>query len=145
MAITSDLRQKGLRVTIPRALIWRVLVESREHFTVDALWHRVREEIPEIELSTIYRVVEAFLQAGLVVLTPLPNGVKVVEAQTLFHPHLLCSVCNRLYHIPADTANRLRQVFEDALPGFLVTNVQVLGTGVCPRCAHERTDGPPES
>lgn len=132
--ITHVLHEKGLRATLPRALVWRVLSESEEHFTLEALWQRIRQEIPSVELSTIYRVVEALAQAGLVVETMLPEGVKVVEARSSFHPHLSCRVCGRLYHVSFDQTEELREALARALPGFQIDDVQLLGRGVCPRC-----------
>lgn len=135
------LREKGLRATLPRVLVWRALAASDEHFTVEALWSRVREEVPELEISTVYRVVERFVQAGLVRATTLPDGVKVVEARQAFHPHVVCEDCGRVFHLPAEAARRVSEAVEEALAGFRVEALQVVGRGRCGPCAAEAEAG----
>lgn len=134
IAMVNELREHGLRVTIARTLVWRILTETHQHFTVETLWQRVREEIPHMEISTVYRILDAFLQAGLIVYTTLPEGIKLVEAQMTFHPHFLCRQCGNLYHVPSEAAQQLQAIFESALPEFLLKDLQVLGRGICPRC-----------
>jgi Fur family peroxide stress response transcriptional regulator len=128
------LREKGLRATLPRVLVWRTLAASDEHFTVEALWSRIREDVPELELSTVYRVIERFVQAGLVRATTLPDGVKVVEARQAFHPHVVCDGCGRVFHLPPDVARQLSDAVEKALAGFEVQALQVVGRGRCAHC-----------
>jgi Fe2+ or Zn2+ uptake regulation protein len=134
---TGVLRQKGLRATLPRVLVWRTLAATEEHFTVEALWSRLREEVPELEISTVYRVVERFVEAGLVRTTTLPDGVKVVEAHPTFHPHVICETCGRVFHLPPDAARRLSDAVGEALAGFRMEAIQFVGRGRCARCARE--------
>lgn len=133
--LSTDLHNKGLRVTVPRALIWQILSESKEHFTVESLWNRVRREIPAVDLSTVYRVIDAFAQAQLVVETTLPDGAKVVEARVAFHPHLMCDQCGTLYHLPPEVDSTIRRVIENTVEGFQLHTLHVVGGGICPRCA----------
>lgn len=140
---THELHNKGLRVTVPRALIWQILTGTDEHFTVEALWQRVRNEIPAVDLSTVYRVLDAFSQAQLVVETTLPDGVKVVEARVNFHPHLMCDHCGQLFHLPPEVDRKIRRTIVKALEGFQLQTLHVVGGGICPACADVlSTDNP---
>ncbi len=62
---TEPLKERGIRVTAQRAYIWRALVGSGKHFTVKELREHVGETLPGLEVSTVYRTLEAFNEAGL--------------------------------------------------------------------------------
>lgn len=68
------LQKRGVRVTPQRAHIWRVLVGSGSHLTVEDIWARVSDVLPGLEVSTVYRALEALEEAGLVVASRLPEG-----------------------------------------------------------------------
>lgn len=131
--VTATLRAKGLRATAPRVLVLRAL-SSGDHYRVDALWEHIRAVIPGIELSTVYRIVDSFVAAGLARTTVLPDGTRVVEAQPAFHPHALCDTCGRLFHLPEVAAHRVT----DMLRAYGVDPLFLVGRGRCPDCAAQQ-------
>ena len=62
----ARLRQSGQRVTAQRLLLLRLLEESDGHLNADELYRRAREEMPDINLSTVYRNLQALEATGLV-------------------------------------------------------------------------------
>ncbi len=129
------LQERGVRVTPQRAHVWRVLVESGGHFTADELWEKVRGSLPGLELSTVYRSLEALRAAGLVADSRLPEGPRVFEARPALHPHMVCDACGRISHPAPEVGRRLQETLDAGSGGFEVRELHVAARGTCAECA----------
>ena len=58
--------ERGLRITEQRRVIARVLSEAEDHPDVEELYRRASAQDPRISLSTVYRTLNLFEEAGLV-------------------------------------------------------------------------------
>lgn len=131
----SALQERGVRVTPQRAHIWRVLIESGEHYTADEIWEKTKSALPGLELSTVYRSLEALRAAGLVADSRLPEGPRVFEAQPAVHPHLVCDGCGRIFHPQPGVGRRLLEALNAGSGGFEVRELHAVAKGICPGCA----------
>jgi Fe2+ or Zn2+ uptake regulation protein len=132
------LQERGVRVTPQRAHIWQVLIESGEHFTADEVWERVKGALPGLELSTVYRSLEALRAAGLVAESRLPEGPRVFEARQALHPHLVCEVCGGIFHPDPKVGRRLLETLNAGSGGFEVRELHVAAGGICAGCARQK-------
>ncbi len=130
-----------MRVTPQRAHIWRVLIETGEHFTAEEIWERVRGSLPGLELSTVYRSLEALRAAGLVAESRLPEGPRVFEARTATHPHLLCDACGGIFHPNPEVGRGILEVLNAGSGGFEVQELHVVARGICAGCAEGAGSG----
>ena len=124
-----------MRVTPQRAHVWRVLIESGGHFTADELWEKTKDALPGLELSTIYRSLDALREVGLVAESRLPEGPRVFEARHALHPHLVCDVCGGISHPDSKVGPRLVEALNAGSGDFTVRELHVVARGVCARCA----------
>lgn len=131
---TEVLRERGVRITPQRALIWRALTVSDDHFTADELWERVRDALPGLELSTVYRSLEALAGAGLVVESRVGGGPRVFEARPDPHPHLVCERCDNISHLDHAAADRMLSALETEIDDFRVHGLHIFATGLCAAC-----------
>jgi Fur family ferric uptake transcriptional regulator len=128
-----------MRVTPQRAHTWRVLSESEEHLTAEEVWERVKDALPGLELSTVYRSLEALRAAGLVADSCLLGGPRVFEARPALHPHLVCESCGEISHPEQEVGRRLLGALDASTEGFEVRELHVVAKGLCARCvAQER-------
>ena len=134
------LQKRGVRVTPQRAHIWRVLAESGEHFTAEGVWERVKAALPGLELSTVYRALEALEEAGLVVESRLSEGPRVFEARTATHPHLVCGSCGEIFHPEPEIGSLLLEVLDAGTEGFEVHKLHVVAEGLCAGCAAQKEE-----
>ncbi|MBL4773293.1 MAG: transcriptional repressor [Alcanivoracaceae bacterium] len=87
----QDIKKAGLKVTLPRLQVLEFL-EKRpgEHFTADDLFTQIRMTSSDIGLATIYRVLNQFETAGLVIKHQFENGQFVYELNTgVHHDHMV--------------------------------------------------------
>lgn len=87
----QDIKKAGLKVTLPRIQVLEFLEENPgKHFSADELFTLLREGNSEIGLATIYRVLNQFESANLVVKHQFENGQSVYELDTgEHHDHMV--------------------------------------------------------
>ena len=133
----AQCRQSGLAVTHQREIIYRVLLDIDDHPTPEAIYERVREQIPSISLGTVYKNLHTFLESGLLVEASLHHGSLRVDPNTASHHHFVCVRCKSMIDLPEADVEPVR--LKRRLPtGFQVHRYSVEAQGLCPACAAEQ-------
>lgn len=65
-SLAEALHRAGQKVTPQREAVFSVLLDKRDHPTVDEVFHRTRERMPGVSLATVYNCLETFVGCGLV-------------------------------------------------------------------------------
>jgi Fe2+ or Zn2+ uptake regulation protein len=131
--LTSLFRDRGLRVTPQRQVIFRLLHGNDVHPTVESLYDSARSEMPTISLKTVYQTVHDLESMGEVALLDLGTGsVRVDPNVEHRHHHLICTVCGKVRDVTVDVGG-LRLASRERR-GFNVSDVQVHFRGVCDEC-----------
>ena len=122
--------------------MWRVLAESGAHLSAEMIWERTKGVLPGMELSTVYRALDALREADLVVESRLSEGPALYEARASAHPHLVCERCGKISHLEASPkGNRgLLAALAAGSKSFEVRELHVVARGICAECL-ERDEG----
>ncbi len=133
--LVAALRSAGLRVTSPRRALCTVLAAAHaSHLTAAEL--RVRaEEVAgrSIDLSTVYRTLDALDQAGLLHHVHLGHGPSVVHLSGADdHHHLVCEVCGQTVDVPREEVRELTAALERRY-GYQVDSTHFALVGRCRR------------
>lgn len=94
-----------MRVTATRRAICAVLAEpSHGHLSASDVQARAQEVLGRpIDLSTVYRTVDALQEAGAVHHVHLGSGASVIHVTDEgHHHHLVCDVCGRTVDLPLE-------------------------------------------
>lgn len=65
-SLAERLAHSGLRNTPQREIVYRALLDRRDHPTADEVYSRVRSQMPSISLATVYNCLETLVQCDLV-------------------------------------------------------------------------------
>ncbi len=138
MADIEDLldrvRRGGGRVTQARRAVLEAIVESGDHHvTAEQVAERVGGAHPEIHLSTVYRSLEAFEAAGLLVHVHLGHGPSVYHLTGNLHHHAVCDRCGAVVELPIDILDGLAARLRNE-HGFRVTGHHFAIVGRCRAC-----------
>lgn len=98
-ALTSkDLKQAGLKVTLPRMKILDMLQDNEhQHLSAEDIYRSLLGSGEEIGLATVYRVLTQFEAAGLVKRHHFEGGQSVFELnQGDHHDHIVCLTCGHI-------------------------------------------------
>jgi Fur family ferric uptake transcriptional regulator len=129
-----------MRRTPQRQLVWEALERLGAHCTADEIAAELRRDNPAIHRSTVYRILEAMVAAGLVRPVHLGTGAVHYEAAGEDHLHAVCQSCGCILHLEHHlTAELTSHLAADHR--FTPVRTDVLVTGICYGCAH-RPPGP---
>lgn len=64
--LAQRLSDSGLRATPQRELVYRSLLQQRDHPTAEEVFARVKAEMPSISLATVYNCLETLVQCRLI-------------------------------------------------------------------------------
>ena len=89
-SIETICAQKGMRMTEQRRVIARVVAEADDHPDVEELYRRASAVDPRISISTVYRTVKLFEDAGIIARLDFRDGRSRYEPlPDEHHDHLI--------------------------------------------------------
>lgn len=121
MSKPEELKNAGLKATLPRLKILNLFEESEErHLTAEDIYRLMLKENVDIGLATIYRVLTQFEQAGLLIRHHFESGKAVFELnQGGHHDHLVCMQCGHVEEFyDAEIEKRQEKIAKDR--GFAI-------------------------
>ena len=135
--------QSGLKFTNQRYLVYKVMVEARDHPSAETVWRRVREEAPAISLDTVYRTLASFEERGLVVRVPGSGDEGRFDGNPMPHHHVICLSCGTIDDFAMSGAG-LADLPPSVIAWGHVRDAQVLVRGVCRKCLGRSENTQPE-
>lgn len=111
--INQDLRSAGLKVTLPRVKILKILEDSDDssrHLSAEDVYKALLDAGDDVGLATVYRVLTQFETAGLVTRHNFESGHSVFEiAKGDHHDHMVCLDTNDIIEFKDDVIERQQQ------------------------------------
>ncbi|KAA6186241.1 ferric iron uptake transcriptional regulator [Thiohalocapsa marina] len=137
---SQQIKQAGLKVTVPRVKILNVLETSAQrHLSAEDVYKQLLSAGEEIGLATVYRVLTQFEGAGLVCRHHFEGGQSVFELDRGgHHDHLVCMKCGKVVEF-FDQVIEDRQRAIATEQGFTLEDHSLVIYGVCPDCQHARS------
>ena len=82
-----------------REEILNIVENSSDHPSVDTIYLRVKERIPNISLGTVYRNLSMLYENNLVRKISNPNGADHYDKTLIDHAHIFCIKCLKMYDV----------------------------------------------
>ena len=107
---TGNLRKAGLKVTVPRKRILELLEEAgNKHVTADDIYRVLMKAGEDVGLATVYRVLNQFEAAGLVVKHNFEGGQAYYELDSGdHHDHMVCVETGKVIEFSNTEIERLQ-------------------------------------
>ena len=131
---SKNLRDAGLKVTLPRLKILEMLEKSEtRHLSAEEIYRMLIESGEEIGLATVYRVLTQFESAGLITRHHFEGGHAVFELdEGAHHDHIVCVQCGHVDEF-VDEVIEKRQREKDEELGFKLSEHSLIMYGHCTR------------
>ncbi len=107
---SSDLRNAGLKVTLPRLKILELLENSdARHMSAEDIYRKLMDVNEDVGLATVYRVLTQFETAGLVRRHHFEGGSAVFELERgHHHDHMVCLDTGKVTEFVSEDIEKLQ-------------------------------------
>ncbi|HNQ23475.1 MAG TPA: transcriptional repressor [Phycisphaerae bacterium] len=126
-------RQQGLTLTVQRRAVFAALAPRRDHPTADQVYEAVRRRVAGISRTTVYRVLETLVRAGIITKACHPGAAARYDPRRQRHDHLVCLRCDKVVDFDAGLGATLSAP-RNRPRGFEIHEVCVHYRGLCPDC-----------
>jgi Fur family transcriptional regulator, stress-responsive regulator len=133
----AQLRGVSMRVTRPRLAVLAVL-RDHPHVDTDSVIALVRARLPKVSHQTVYDVLRALTDAGLVRrIQPAGANARYESRVGDNHHHVVCRSCGAIADVDCAVGHTPCLIASDD-HGFVVDEAEVVFWGTCPGCSAER-------
>ena len=126
-------REHGLSMTVQRRVILQAVLEREDHPTADQLYGLVRDRIPGVSRTTVYRVLETLVRIGVVTKVAHPGAATRYDAKIHQHHHLVCLRCDSIVDIEDERLNGI-ELPPVLTQGYKIDGFDIHLRGLCPEC-----------
>lgn len=130
------LKEKGLKSTRQRELIFQVFLEATDHPSLEELYQRVRQKNAHIGFATVYRTLKLMAASGWA------SSRKFADRSVRFerchpgdhHDHLICLHCGKIVEFENAGIENLQAEIARR-KGFHIFDHKLEIYGFCAKCA----------
>jgi Fur family transcriptional regulator, stress-responsive regulator len=134
----EQLRMADLRVTRPRVAVLEA-VQANPHADTETIFGVVRAGLPEVSRQTVYDVLHALTDVGLVRRIQPSGSVARYESRVGDnHHHIVCRSCGVIADVDCAVGEAPCLTASDH-NGFLLDEAEVIYWGLCPDCSSSHT------
>jgi Fur family ferric uptake transcriptional regulator len=132
-SLLAALKARGLRMTPQRRAIVTEVMGAKGHISPTRVARRVRERVPGVDPSTVYRTLDLLEELGVLSHAHLETGPEYHRTADSRHVHLTCSSCGADDSLSLKEAGRLRRLIAQHR-GFTADFTHFAISGLCARC-----------
>jgi len=137
----DDLKQCGLKMTKSRKSIIDTLIQSNHPMAAEQIYFELKKNKIEINLSTVYRTLEALENKGLVTkLNIMDNDRMFFEYNKFGHRHyLVCIGCKKIVTVKGCPLKSYEKTLEQET-NFTMVGHKLYLYGYCSDCQKKRIE-----
>jgi Fe2+ or Zn2+ uptake regulation protein len=123
---------KQQRHTKQLEVTWQAVKGDASHPTADQVFLKVRRQLPNVSLGTVYRNLQKLVGEGKLRVLTLERA-QHFDPLTSSHQHFICEKCKQVFDVHLDSRER-RLLSRLPADGFTVTSHQLSFFGRCKQC-----------
>lgn len=128
-----------MKYSLQRDLIFKYVEESYDHPTADMIYERVRKDIPNISLGTVYRNLNLLSEMGKIKRIIMPGTSDRFDKTLESHSHIYCINCNKVDDIMIDKINDIDNLVSNKT-GYEIISHDIVFVGICSSCKNRKKD-----
>lgn len=134
MNVFHLLKQHNIHITSSRKATIEILINSPNPIDVSTLVARLREKIPSVDRTTVFRTIKLLTEKGIVHRLEFGEGKFRYELASLpHHFHVICTNCGIVKDVAGCRVEKLEKETAEKL-AFDITNHRVDFFGLCKMC-----------
>ena len=120
-----------------RDAILTCLRETDVHPTAEWIYAKLKPQIPDLSIGTVYRNLALFKENGLIISLGTVSGVERFDGNTAPHVHYICTGCGKVVDLHQLRVPEELNQAAAASSGGTVTTCQLTFTGLCKDCQNQ--------
>lgn len=107
--------------------------------SINEVYQSVKELVPNIAKSTIYRNIDALIQQDLIDKYYLSDTELFYKIKNHTHEHkhyVICDECKHMFHLPICPIHEIERHISDE--GFTITSHYIQISGICKTCKQQK-------
>jgi len=132
-SLEAKCRERGIPMTVQRRAIFEALLDRQDHPTIDQVYEDVKDRIPGVSRTTVYRTLETFVDLGVSRKTSHVAAMVRFDGNVDHHHHLVCVRCDKVVDFDDPALSRL-PLPDARRTGFEIVDFSVYLEGLCPDC-----------
>lgn len=132
--LVSRSKEKGLKLTPQRMVIFRILSECNQHVTVDQVYQRASVEYPMLSPATVYRNMEQMVESNLLKHLDLGGTSMRYDTNLEKHHHFVCTKCGVVSDVYLDKVNYSLDETRSHLGKAQINSLDLHLQGICGEC-----------
>ena len=121
-----------------RDAILACLKETTVHPSAEWIYARLKPEIPDLSLATVYRNLNRFKEQGLIISVGAVSGVERFDGNCRPHFHYICTGCGDVLDLHEVEVPSQLQAMVEKISGGRVDGCQLTFTGKCRECINKQ-------
>ena len=126
-------RNEGVPCTIQRRVVFQAVLERDDHPTADQILEMVKDRVPGIARTTVYRVLDTLAAMGVIRRLHHAGVSSRFDGKIHRHHHLVCRMCRKVSDVEDEKLNRIG-VSHVQSEGFEIEDFSVHLIGTCAAC-----------
>ena len=132
--LAQKYRENGYKATPQRLSILESVSNGMGHFSVEEIYHRVKETNPSISLNTVYNTLQTLKGIGEVNELNITGSKCIYDSRTDPHHHVVCLQCKTIADVSDDGFKNI-EVPNDVKMDFHVFGYHIHFYGLCRTCS----------
>lgn len=130
---TKTCRLHNLKITPQRIAIYKELLKSDKHPSVDEIYLAVKTDLKNISFDTVNRTLLTFSKIGLVDIVESYRGIRRFDPNKTDHHHIHCIKCGDIIDFEYEDYNQL-EIPSDINRKYTVLSKRVILNVICNNC-----------
>lgn len=122
-----------------REIILKVVKESMDHPNAEVIYEKVKQEIPNISLGTVYRNLNHLADYGLIARISIPGDCDRFDHTIRDHAHFHCIECHKVEDIPVNYISDLKNKVKENTKNEILS-YNLVFTGICKDCNRKKDE-----
>lgn len=129
--LRTQIKSAGLKITPQRVAILEAVVALNNHPTTEDIQSYLRKSHPNIALGTIYKILETFVETGILRRVKTDKDSMRYDAILTPHHHVYCSNCDSIIDYEDDELDELLNNYfaGKGIPGFQIEEIKLQISG----------------
>jgi Fur family transcriptional regulator, peroxide stress response regulator len=132
-------RRLGVPLTVQRRVVLQTVLERDDHPTADQILETVKDRVPGISRTTVYRVLDTLADMGVIRRLHHAGAAARYDGKIHRHHHMICKKCNKVIDLEDQKLDRTR-VSHVSNEEFEIEDFSVHLIGTCSACRQAKVE-----